>query len=148
MAGAVALAAVTGAVWAGARAEQAPAPPRQGTAERVGETIDDALKSVRREFRDLSGEAQDRLARARASAGAMGVEARLYGRLHWDKTLNAVNLGIEVDRDGRATLRGVVPDAAARARAVELAGSTVGVAAVTDRLTVATGPAPAAAPAP
>jgi hypothetical protein len=121
-------------------------PPRQGTAERVGETIDDALKSIRREFRDLSGEAQDRLARARASVGAMGVEARIYGRLHWDKALNAANLGIEVDRDGRTTLRGVVADAAAKARAVELARDTVGVAEVTDRLTIASPAAGTPAP--
>lgn len=151
VAGVVALAMGFGAGFAGARA-QAPDPPKEGTAEKIGETIDEALQSIRREFKSLSGEAQDRLASARASVGAMGVEARIYGRLHWDKTLTDANLAIEVDPSGRATLRGVVADAAARARAVELTQATVGVTAVTDHLTLAsqttTAPASATPPAP
>ena len=49
----------------------------------------------------------------------MDVASRVYGRLHWDKTLTTSTLDLDV-KGGVATLRGAVPDAKAK-EAVELA---------------------------
>jgi osmotically-inducible protein OsmY len=68
----------------------------------------------------------------------MGVEARVYGRLHWDKALYDAKIDLEARKDGVLTLRGTVPDAAARAKAVALARETVGVTEVIDQLTLGT----------
>jgi osmotically-inducible protein OsmY len=76
----------------------------------------------------------------------MGVQARVYGRLHWDKALNQSDLNVKVEQ-GVATLSGGVPTADARARAVNLAAETVGVTKVVDELTVAPSDAETVTPA-
>jgi osmotically-inducible protein OsmY len=65
----------------------------------------------------------------------MGVAARVYGRLHWDKALNSSTLHVKVE-EGVATLSGSVPTAEAKAKAVTLAAETVGVSKVVDELTI------------
>ena len=66
----------------------------------------------------------------------MNVEARVYGRLHWDKLLTTSSLSLSVEARGIATLRGAVPNAEAKKRAVELAANTVGVSRVIDQLVI------------
>ena len=63
----------------------------------------------------------------------MEVSARVYGRLHWDKALNGSKVDIEVTEGGHTTLTGVVADAKAKAKAVELTRDTVGVTQVVDQ---------------
>lgn len=62
-------------------------------------------------------------------------EDRVRARLEADKQLEGVEFAVSAD-GATVKLRGVVPNTAARQRAVELAGSTVGVEAVVDELAV------------
>ena len=73
----------------------------------------------------------------------MDIASARYGRLHWDKTLTTSTLDLDV-QGGIATLRGTVPDAKAKVKAVELAEDTVGVSKVIDQLTIQ--PAPRTTP--
>lgn len=110
---------------------------QKGSAQRAGEKIDQAIQEIKKGVQDIGDTVHDRWVRAKASVENMGVESRIYGRLHWDKALRDAKIDLEV-RDGVATLRGEVPDASARAKAVQLANDTVGVNRVDDRLTVHT----------
>ena len=66
----------------------------------------------------------------------MGVESRVYGRIHWDKALNDASIDLTVTADGVITLTGTVADAKAKARAVDLTKETVGVTKVVDTLAI------------
>jgi hypothetical protein len=101
----------------------------QGVAERAGQALDDVGRGVRRGF-------QTAFARTRVAVDNQEVISRVYSRLHWDKMLVGSNLELEVQDGGTTVIRGAVPDAAARERAVLLARDTVGVAQVVDELTV------------
>lgn len=102
----------------------------EGTAERIGEKIDRGLNEV-------GARLKQGWATVRASVEKMGVEARVYSRLHWDKTLESAPITIEVRDRHTVVLKGSVPDSAARSKAVQLARDTVGVNAVDDHLAVA-----------
>jgi len=65
----------------------------------------------------------------------MGVQTRVYSRLHWDKNLGDARIDIEV-KNGTAILRGAVKTLQAKTRALELARDTIGVARVDDHLTI------------
>ena len=73
--------------------------------------------------------------KTRESVQGMGIMARVYGRLHWDKALYSSSLTVRVE-EGAIVLRGAVPNAAAKVKAVALAADTVGVNKVVDELTV------------
>jgi hyperosmotically inducible periplasmic protein len=129
--------------WAGAgRAQQGAA---ERAAERVGGALDNTGRAIRRGVQGAGSTVREGFARSRAAVHDMGVVSRVYSRLHWDKALTSSTLEMEVQDGGVAILRGVVPDAAARARAVALTRDTVGVVEVIDELTVV--PAPRAVPA-
>jgi osmotically-inducible protein OsmY len=64
-----------------------------------------------------------------------GVEDRVKSRLEGDRQLAGVDVAVSAE-GGAVKLRGVVPTAAARLRAVELAETTVGVEKVIDELAV------------
>lgn len=123
--------------------------PRTGPAERAGEQLDDAGRSLRKGLRKAGEAVRSGFAEMRQDVHGMGVEARVYGRLHWDKALNNAEVEVQVE-DGVATLTGAVPNAAAKGRAAELARETVGVTRVVDQLSVATvgRPVRTATPAP
>ncbi len=65
----------------------------------------------------------------------MGLVPRVYGRLHWDKALNASQLMVKAE-GGTVTIRGTVPDQAAKAKVIALAKDTVGVTRVVVQLHV------------
>lgn len=112
------------------------APDQKGGAvERAGQRIDQAIKDVKKGVQGITESVQERWAHAKTAVENMGVEGRIYGRLHWDKALRDARLDIEV-KDGVAILRGEVPDGAARVKAAELALDTVGVSRVDDQLTI------------
>ena len=72
----------------------------------------------------------------------MGVQGRVYGRLHWDKALEGATLDISV-RDGQVVvLAGKVATAAAKQKAEQLARDTVGVESVVNELAVAEAASP------
>src|SRR4051795_6104869 len=82
---------------------------QQGVGEKVGESLDDAGKAIKRGLQ-RSGEAvRESFARTKTSVQNMGVEARIYGRLHWDKDLNGSMIELEVRNASEAVVRGVVP---------------------------------------
>jgi hyperosmotically inducible periplasmic protein len=113
-------------------AGQTPPPPnpQPGTAEKIGEKIDRGLSQIGAEFSQAWSE-------VRKSVEKMGVQGRVYGRLHWDKALEGANLDISV-RDGQVVvLTGTVASAAAKQKAEQIARDTVGVNGVTNELTVA-----------
>ncbi|HEV3166604.1 MAG TPA: BON domain-containing protein [Isosphaeraceae bacterium] len=118
-----------GVVWA-----------QQGVAEKAGEKLNEAGQAVKRGLQKAGDTVREGFAKTRESVHNMSVESRVYGRLHWDKALTASSLEVEV-KGSTVTLRGSVPDAVAKAKAVTLAGETVGVSQVIDQLAV---PAPTA----
>jgi hyperosmotically inducible periplasmic protein len=127
--------------WAhGGRAQQQPPPPPpppgQGAAEKAGERLDEAAQKIKRGLGEVAEDLRARFRRTRESVQSMGVEARVYGRIHWDKALADAPIELDVSTDGVATLRGSVADAAAKAKAVALARDTVGVTQVVDELAV------------
>ena len=112
---------------------------------KAGGTFDNAVKSIRRGAQEAEDALKEQYAKARTAVHNMGVSARVYGRLHWDKALNDSKVDIEVTENGHTTLTGVVADAKAKAKAVELTRDTVGVTQVVDRLTIT--PPPTTTPA-
>lgn len=125
-----------GAVWclwqSGAAAQAPPLPQTQpGTAAQIGEKIDRGLSQIGAELSQAWGE-------VRKSVEKMGVQGRVYGRLHWDKALENSTLEISV-RDGQiVVLTGTVASATAKLRAEQLANDTIGVSSVVNELHVST----------
>jgi hypothetical protein len=128
-----------------------------GVAERAGEKLDEFGRAIRDGFEkagetvvggiNKTGESvREGLVKARDSVQGMGVYSRVYSRIHWDKTLHASNVLLRAE-GGVITLRGVVPDDAAKTKAVTLAAETVGVSRVINQLTVLH-PSEESAPAP
>jgi len=107
----------------------------QGAAEKVGSKLDEAGRSIKKGLEEARDAIREQFARVRGSVHNMDVASRVYGRLHWDKTLTTSTLDLDV-QGGVATLRGAVPNAKAKAKAVELAEDTVGISKVIDQLTI------------
>jgi osmotically-inducible protein OsmY len=103
---------------------------------KVGEKIDEAAAAVRRGVDRASDSVRAEFHKVKASVNAMGVAGRVYGRLRWDKGLEAAKIDVDADRDGTVTLSGTVADAVARGKAVRLAAETVGVVRVADELRI------------
>jgi hypothetical protein len=129
-----------------------PADPQdRGAAERAGAQVDRFLNRLQRNFRDLSEDVRRRAAEVQQRVEDLGVEARVYSRIRWDKALTQAEIAIEAKEGGVVVLHGTVPDADLRRKAVRLAVETVGVERVQDNLTIAAAPPaddPAPAPAP
>jgi len=115
------------------------------TSKRVGDKLENAVKSLKRSAKEAGDSIQHQYERARASVHNLGVSGRVYARLHWDKALTSTKIEIDVKENGVATLSGTVPDAKAKAKALELTQDTVGVVRVVDQMTVL--PPSTAAPA-
>jgi len=109
---------------------------QEGPVERAGAQIDRLLRDLERNFRGLSAEVRQQFARARQQVEGLGVQARVYGRLHWDKALHQADLAVEAREDGVVLLHGEVADAESRRKAVQLTVDTIGVTGVIDRLRV------------
>jgi osmotically-inducible protein OsmY len=109
---------------------------QEGVGEKVGESLDEAGKAIKRGLQ-RSGEAvRESFARTKTSVQNMGIEARIFGRLHWDRDINGSPIELEVRDASVAILKGSVPSAAVKSKAVALARDTVGVSQVIDQLTV------------
>jgi osmotically-inducible protein OsmY len=116
----------------------------QETGKKVGEKLDEVGREIKAGLNRAGNAAKEQFARAKSSVQAMGMESRVYGRIHWDKALNDAVIDLTATGDGVVTLDGTVADARAKRRAVELTQDTVGVTRVIDRLAVR--PAPSAGP--
>ncbi len=126
-----AIALALGVAWWGGvgRAQQ------EGAGEKAGEKLDEVGRKIKRGLSRAEDAVREGFHKTRESVHSMGVAARVYGRLHWDKALQSSTLNVKVE-GGVATLTGSVPSAEARAKAVTLAAETVGVNKVVDELTV------------
>ena len=102
---------------------------QDGAAQRVGQALDNAGKNIRRGV-------ENGVARGQISAQERELLARVYHRIHWDKSLVNSTIQFEVQLDGTTILRGAVADEAAKKRAIDLAQSTVGVTSVVDELVI------------
>ncbi|MGV3483497.1 MAG: BON domain-containing protein [Planctomycetaceae bacterium] len=111
-----------------ARAQDSTRAP-DGIGERIGQQLDEGINR-------LSSELREGWASLRQSVDRMGVQARVYSRLRWDKQIATMDIDIDSGDAGVVTLRGRVRSAAAKAKAVELARDTVGVERVVDELAV------------
>ena len=121
--------AVAGLTWGYASLAQDP-----GTGKKVGEKVDEAIQNIKGGLRKAGEAAKEQFAKAKLAVNNMGVESRVYGRLHWDKSLNDATIELSATEDGVMTLDGTVADDKAKTKAVELANATVGVTKVIDRL--------------
>ena len=108
----------------------------QDTGKRIGERLDDAGREVRSGLNRAGQGAKEQFASAKTSVQNMGVESRVYGRLHWDKALNDAAIELSASETGVITLNGSVASLQAKAHAVTLTRDTVGVTEVVDRLAV------------
>jgi len=114
----------------------------QETGKKVGEKLDEVGREIKAGLNRAGSAAKDQFARAKSSVQAMGMESRVYGRIHWDKALNDAMIDLTATGDGVVTLDGTVADAKAKRRAVELTQDTVGVTRVIDHLAVRPAPSP------
>jgi hypothetical protein len=123
---------------AAAQERATPDPPGrdQGVGERLGESVDRGLNNLGQRLRKTWAD-------FRQSVDELSVQGRVYGRLHWDKSLANAPIDITMQNENTVVLAGSVPDEAARATAVALAQSTVGVGKVVDQLAVSSAAIPA-----
>jgi osmotically-inducible protein OsmY len=105
---------------------------QEGTGESIGKKIDRGVTQLGEELRQTWAE-------IRKSAERMGVESRVYVRLHWDKATHDAPIEIEVRSGAVVVLKGSVSDPMTKSKAVRLAQDTVGVNEVIDELAVASG---------
>jgi len=119
-----------------AAAQASPPPPAQpGTAAQIGEKIDRGLTQIGAEFSQAWAD-------VRKSVERMGVQGRVYGRLHWDKALEGAKFEVDVRDNQVVILSGSVPTAAAKQKAEQLANETTGVRSVVNELSVASAASP------
>lgn len=108
---------------------------QEGVGEKAGEKLDEVGRKLKRGIEKAEDAVREGFHKTRESVQSMGVQARVYGRLHWDKALHTSSLHVKVE-DGVATLSGSVPTAEAKTKAVTLAAETVGITKVIDELTI------------
>lgn len=111
------------------RTSQSSTKAQEGIGERLGQKLDVQLDRLGSELREGWASLQQ-------SVDRMGVQARVYSRLRWDKQIATTDFEIDSADGGVVTLRGQVRTAAAKVKAVDLARDTVGVERVVDQLTV------------
>ena len=95
-----------------------------------------ALACSPAEQQNIRDEATTAGAKAEALIEDGAVTAAVKAKLLADQTVSGMRIDVDT-RDGVVTLTGVVANAAAKARANELARSTTGARRVEDKLTVA-----------
>jgi osmotically-inducible protein OsmY len=101
----------------------------EGTAQKIRRRIDEGAGKLAEEIREAWADVRKRV-------DELGVQGRVYGRLRWDKALADEPVGVEVEEKDTVILTGRVPDERTRKKAVQLAGDTVGVREVIDRLQI------------
>jgi len=103
--------------------------------ETIGEKVEDVVEGIKRGTRATTESLQEQYQKVRASVHDMGVQSRVYSRLHWDKDLNNSKVELEF-KEGTVTLHGTVKSQVAKLKAALLARDTVGVDRVEDHLTI------------
>lgn len=106
------------------------------TGEQLKDKANQAVKAIKKGVAGAEATIEQEYAKAKTAVRGMGIQARVYARLHWDKALHESRIEVHAQRDATVTLTGTVPSAEAKEKAVALAGETVGVTSVIDQLTV------------
>jgi len=106
------------------------AQPAPGQFSQLGDQINRGLNQVGDELSQAWKDAKQAVER-------MGLQGRVYARLHWDKGLQGANLHIDVRNNNTVVLTGTVPTDVAKQKAGSLTSDTIGVAQVVNELTVA-----------
>jgi osmotically-inducible protein OsmY len=135
------------ALWSmNGRAQQDPQDPPEGVATKAAEKIDEVGRAIKRGFLNAEESVREGLnktgetvregfTKTRETVQSMGIPSRVYGRLHWDKEFHGTSLFVKAE-GGTVTVRGILADEAAKAKAIDLIKDTVGVTRVIDQLTV------------
>jgi len=103
---------------------------QEGLGEQIGARIDRGLD-------ELGDNLREGWASLRKTVDNFSVQGRVYSRLRWDKQLADAQIAVTVAEGGVVSIRGVVSDDEAKAKAAKLAQNTVGVEKLMNRLTVA-----------
>ena len=118
------------ASWAGGLSD------RYGEPEGVVGTFRGACRTAGKGFRYTVAHVRDCFAEEATSVRSLGLGQQVETRLCQDKKLDAQDITVHIDEDGTATLRGLVPDASHKEKAVALTRDTRGVVRVVDHLAV------------
>jgi hyperosmotically inducible periplasmic protein len=121
-------------------------PQQEGVATKAAEKLDDVGRAIKKGILNAEETVRDGLnktgetvregfAKTRDSVQGMGILSRVYGRVHWDKALHSSSILVKAE-GGSITIRGMVPDEATKAKAIDLVKDTVGVTRVIDQLSV------------
>jgi osmotically-inducible protein OsmY len=103
---------------------------QQKDSDSFGDKVDRGLRQAESKLRETWGD-------IKRATHRMTVQGRVYARLYWDKSLADAPFQVETKNGGVVVLKGSVPSAEAKHRAVELAQSTVGVNDTVDELGIA-----------
>lgn len=115
---------------------------RRDDSQTAGQKVDSAMAKTDEKVDAAKAELKRDTDKVKESAGNAvtavedtAITAGIKAKLATDSDLKTLDISVETT-SGRATLRGKAPNAAAQARATQLAGSVTGVASVDNQLTV------------
>lgn len=103
---------------------------QEGLGERIGARIDRGVSELGDDLRQGWESLQK-------TVDNLSVQGRVYSRLHWDKQLVDAQIEVGVAEGGVVSIRGVVSNPEAKAKATKLVQDTVGAERVINQLTVA-----------
>lgn len=98
--------------------------------------VEGTVRTITQGVQDASANIQDKFAEAQTSARNLGLQQQIEARLHGEKTFDANQIEVHVEEENTAILKGLVPDATAKEKAVALTRDTRGVNKVVDQLAV------------
>ena len=128
---------VTGLILAGWATS---GPDRYGEADGIFGTMRGTYRTVLKGFRYTAASVRDCSAKTPFSVRNLGLGQQIETRLCQDKRLDAQGIIVQVEEDGTAVLRGLVPDASHKEKAMTLTRDTRGVERVVDHLAVSPTP--------
>lgn len=117
------------------------------TTEKLKEEVGSAVSSIKKGAASASDAIKAQFVKAKEGVVKLGIEGRVYARLHWDKALATSKIELAAPKPGVIAVSGTVPDAKAKAKAIELTTDTTGVTEVIDQLTIAPSASTAVEPA-
>jgi hyperosmotically inducible periplasmic protein len=120
--------------------------PKPTFTEKIKDTAASAATSIKKGAISAEEAVKEKFSQAKAGVVKMGIEARVYGRLHWDKGMVDSKIELHSPSPGVIVLTGTASSEKAKAKAAELTADTVGVTQVTNTLVVSAA-APATEPA-
>src|ERR1700756_3660740 len=98
--------------------------------------VDRGLQELKQGVSDVAATVREKFDQAKIAIHNLGVEGRVYSRIHWDKALTDEAVQMEMQSEGVVVLNGSVRNEMARVKAVQLTNDTVGVTQVIDHLAV------------